>query len=81
MSGFEYLEFCQHRLSLAAEAGEIAAWQWLRWQTRNRQRIAVLTVDAKFVMHMRAGCEAGHADKADRLPLRDMLTDLLTAEA
>ena len=81
MRCLERFELGKRRLGLAAKARQLDARQRLCGQARDRERIAVLTIDAKFIMDVRAGCKAGHADKADRLPLDYVLADLLAAKA
>ena len=66
-----------------ASIGEVVRWnfasshrrQRLGLGQRDRERIAMRAVDAEFVMQMRAGGEAGHADEADGLALRHALAD------
>ena len=49
--------------------------QRLFLRQRHGQRIAMLAVDAEFVMQVRAGRKAGHADVADDLALAHVLAD------
>ena len=73
-------ELGQQRRALLLEERELRCRQRLFLRQRDGQRIAMLAVDAEFVMQVRAGRKAGHADVADDLALAHVLAELLVRE-
>src|SRR5689334_1663985 len=74
------LELREQRCALLAEERELRLRQRLFLRQRHGQGIPVLAVDAEFVVEMRAGREARHADVTDDLALAHVLADLLVRE-
>ena len=75
------MEFRQHGRSHFAELGELRRRQRFRRRQSYRQRIAMDPPESEFIVQVRTGGEAGHADKTDGRPLSDVLPDLDVGES